>query len=348
MTNLVRYDQAVAALVAAKSVDEVKDIRDKSEAMRAYARQSKNKQLETDAAEIRIRAERRLGEMIAAQKEVVGLAKGGRPHKRDLTGVHKTPVLQVEEVAISLAEMGIDKNLAKQARSLAAVPEDEFENRLEEWRERVTEEGNRVTTDLLKSGDKAQRRAEREAELAQRIVALPNKQYGVILADPEWRFEVYSRETGMDRAADNHYPTSSLDDIKARDVPSISAKDCVLFLWATVPMLPHALEVMSTWGFEYKSHIIWVKDRAGTGYWFRNQHELLLVGTKGNVPAPAPGTQWNSAIDAEVTSHSAKPEEFLRMIEIYFPSLPKIELNRRGAPRPGWDAWGNEVKDEAA
>ena len=81
--------------------------------------------------------------------------------------------------------------------------------------------------------------------------------------------------------------------IAARDVPSIAADDCVLFLWATSPMLPQALEVMKAWGFAYVSGAVWVKDRIGTGYWFRNRHELLLVGTRGNVPAPAMGTQWD-------------------------------------------------------
>jgi ParB/RepB/Spo0J family partition protein len=186
-------------------------------------------------------------------------------------------------------------------------------------------------------------RREKERDLGKKQIALPNKRYGVIVADPEWKFKAWSEETGMDRAADNHYPTSATDMIAARDVQSIAADDCVLFLWATVPMLPDALRVMDAWGFQYKSHCMWSKDRAGTGYWFRNMHELLLVGTRGKVPAPAPGTQWASVIEAEVTGHSAKPEEFLRMIEQYFPTLPKIELNRRGAARLGWDAWGNEA-----
>ena len=90
----------------------------------------------------------------------------------------------------------------------------------------------------------------------------------------------------MDRAADNHYPTSILEAIKVRDVPSISAPDCVLFLWATVPMLPHALTVMAAWDFNYVSHYVWNKDRVGTGYWNRNKHELLLIGTRGEIPAP--------------------------------------------------------------
>jgi N6-adenosine-specific RNA methylase IME4 len=191
---------------------------------------------------------------------------------------------------------------------------------------------------------KRETRNEREATLAQEQRALPDKKYGVILADPEWRFEVYSRDTGMDRAADNHYPTSATDAICARPVGDIAAKDCVLFLWATVPMLPDALKVLDAWGFTYKSHCIWKKDRVGTGYWFRNAHELLLVGTRGDVPAPAMGDQYTSAIDAPVGEHSAKPEIFLAMIEKYFPTLPKIELNRRGPARPGWDAWGNEAQ----
>lgn len=195
---------------------------------------------------------------------------------------------------------------------------------------------------------KAERRAQREAELAAKQQALPAKKYGVILADPEWRFEPYSRETGMDRAADNHYPTSVTDMIAAREVSSIAADDCVLFLWATVPMLRDAWKVMEAWGFEYKSHAVWDKVHIGTGYWFRNRHELLLVGTKGDIPAPAMGDQFASVMTIARKEHSAKPEQFLEMIEQYFPNVPKIELNRRGPPRPGWDAWGNEVMEMAA
>jgi len=194
---------------------------------------------------------------------------------------------------------------------------------------------------------KAERRAQRELDLATKQTALPEKRYGVIVADPEWRYEPYSRETGMDRAADNHYPTNATEVIAARPVQKISADDCVLFIWATVPMLEHAIQVMKTWGFEYKSHAIWDKIHIGTGFWFRNRHELLLVGTKGNIPAPAMGEQFASVMTIARKEHSAKPDQFLEMIEQYFPSLPKIELNRRGPARSGWDAWGNEINEAA-
>ena len=190
---------------------------------------------------------------------------------------------------------------------------------------------------------KKRQRAAREKQLgraqAAGNLALPTKRYGVILADPPWRFQVYSRETGMDRAADNHYPTSTTADIAMLPVSLIAAKDCVLFLWATAPMLPDALVVMAAWGFKYKSHVVWVKGRVGTGYWFRNEHELLLVGTRGDVPAPAMGSQRGSVSVASSRGHSVKPDWQYELIEGYYPTLPKIELNAR-RPRENWDSWG--------
>jgi N6-adenosine-specific RNA methylase IME4 len=58
-----------------------------------------------------------------------------------------------------------------------------------------------------------------------------------------------------------------------------------------------------------------------------------------------PGTQWEPVIEAPIGRHSAKPELFAEMIEQLDPAVPKIELNRRGQARPGWDAWGTEAED---
>ena len=192
------------------------------------------------------------------------------------------------------------------------------------------------------------KRAQRRIEILKGILddnpPLPiGGRYPVVYADPPWRFEVWSRETGLDHAADAHYPTMELDEIKALPVASFASRDYALFLWATAPMLPQALEVMAAWGFLYKSHFIWVKNRAGMGYWLRNRHELLLIGTSGSIPAPPPGQQGKSIIEAPVGAHSAKPPLFAELIESWFPDLPKIELFCRGQPRNGWVAWGNEV-----
>lgn len=148
--SLIRYDAACRALAEAKSVDDVKDIRDRSEAMRAYAKQAKNKQLEVDAAEIRIRAERRLGEMIAAQRDAGDLSKGAQG-----TGSNQHQLRVANgPAAISLAEAGIDKHLADRARKLAAIPEAEFTEIVADWRGRVERENERVSVNLLKSGER--------------------------------------------------------------------------------------------------------------------------------------------------------------------------------------------------
>jgi hypothetical protein len=67
-------------------------------------------------------------------------------------------------------------------------------------------------------------RAAREAALASTILAVPDKQYGVLLADPGWRFAPFSRETGADRAADNHYVTEPATEIATLSVASIAAR----------------------------------------------------------------------------------------------------------------------------
>jgi len=207
----------------------------------------------------------------------------------------------------------------------------------------IAEKAKAGETGAARSHVKKQMRAEKEKKLAVEQISLPTKKYGVIYADPPWRFQPYSAVTGMDRAADNHYPTMDLPAIMALDVPS--ADDAVLFLWATVPMLVEALDVMKAWGFTYKSNFVWVKDRLGTGYWARNRHELLLIGVKGKIPAPAPGEQFGSVIEAPLAAHSAKPFKAREMIEEMFPTLPRLEMFARERFE-GWDCWGNEASGE--
>jgi N6-adenosine-specific RNA methylase IME4 len=196
--------------------------------------------------------------------------------------------------------------------------------------------------------DMKERRLLRELELADatRIASttLGKKLYGVIYADPPWRYDNVPMGD-VARAAEEHYPTMSLDEIKALPIPA--AKDCVLFLWATVPLLPEAIEVMKVWGFTFKSMITWVKDKWGVGYWVRSQCEHLLIGTRGNIPSPAPGDQLPAKIDAPRLGHSEKPDIFAEHIERLFPNVPKLEMFAR-EPRDGWDVWGNEVISEAA
>ena len=269
--------------------------------------------------------------------------------RAELTGVGRASVVRADAVK----EHGIPEVAAavKQGDMAVSMAADIAKLPHDEQRKLIEAADPKVLRAVIKEkradvqAEKKERRVTRERELAGNIVALPEKKYGVIYADPEWKFQVYSDNTGQDRAAGNHYPTSPTDEICARPVADIAAKDCVLFLCATAPMLPDALRVMEAWGFKYKSHLVWRKPHVGTGYWFRNGHELLLVGTRGKIPAPAPGTQFDSIINAPTTEHSEKPDRFYEIIEAYFPNLPKIELNARRR-REGWSAWGNEAPDD--
>ncbi|HEX9768476.1 MAG TPA: MT-A70 family methyltransferase [Kiloniellales bacterium] len=200
--------------------------------------------------------------------------------------------------------------------------------------------------------DKAARRAATErdlaANIAQAALFLGSGPYGVIYADPPWRFEVRSRATGLDRAADNHYPTLTVPGlVEMRErIDQAAAADCALFLWTTVPFAGEAHRLIEAWGFAYKSQVAWIKDKTGTGYWFRNRHEILLLATRGEVPAPAMGEQAESAIEAPVAEHSRKPAVFREIIERYYPTLRKLELFARyeaGHEPEGWDVWGAEA-----
>lgn len=329
--SLALYDAARAALAEARRVDEVKDIRDRMVAMQAYARQAKDGELLALASDIRLHAERKAGQL---------LARMAAQRERDSGRGHRNPGSRA--VIPKLADLGVTPMQSHRWQRVAALDEAAFAARAEAVKRQASASLDGSRADL--AAEKRELRARREAELATRQRALPERRYGVILADPEWSFENWSEETGGSRSAANHYPTSPTAAIAARGVGAIAAPDCVLLLWAIIPMLPDAFAVMAAWGFAYRSHQVWLKDRTGAGYWFRARHELLLLGVRGAPPCPAPGEQPESVIEAKAGRHSEKPEAALAWIETAFPNLPKIELNRRGPPRPGWDAWGLEAE----
>ena len=113
------------------------------------------------------------------------------------------------------------------------------------------------------------------------------KKYSIIYADPPWAYRTYSKK-GQGRSAESHYPTMCIEDIKALPVGELAAKDCALFLWITFPCLCEALEVLTAWGFSYKTvAFVWVKQNrknddlfTGMGYWTRANAEICILATK--------------------------------------------------------------------
>jgi hypothetical protein len=128
----------------------------------------------------------------------------------------------------------------------------------------------------------------------------------------------------------------------------LATEDALLFLWVPEPLLLSAApRIFEAWGFVHRSGPIWDKLTVGMGFYVRQEHEHLLIGTRGRMPTPLPQNRPPSIIRAPRREHSRKPEEAYALIERMYPTLPRIELFARGPARPGWHAWGNEAEPAA-
>lgn len=176
------------------------------------------------------------------------------------------------------------------------------------------------------------------AKISEASKPLPGGQrFPIIYADPATRYV-----SGFgDRSIENHYPTMTIEELCALPVDQLALDSAVLFIWTTIPQLRNTMTIIEAWGFEYVSAWCWDKIDHGTGHWGFNQHEELLIATRGDFPAPIPGTQPRSLYPEKKTDHSVKPDWFAEQIERIWPALPKIELFAR-SPRPGWKVWGNQ------
>ena len=176
------------------------------------------------------------------------------------------------------------------------------------------------------------------------------KKYKIIYADPPWSYKVWS-EKGTGRSASQHYNTMSREDIQKLDVASIADKDCALFLWATYPCLPEALELLKAWGFEYKTvAFTWVKKNKisdtwfwGLGHWTRSNPEICILATRGKPKRISKSI--HSILDDRIRKHSQKPDSTRDRIVQLMGGVERIELFAR-EKTPGWDVWGDEVESD--
>ena len=173
-----------------------------------------------------------------------------------------------------------------------------------------------------------------------------NGKYKVIYSDPAWQFEAWS-DKGKGRSAEKHYGTMPLEDIKKLPVGKLADKNCALFIWAISPMLPHALEVIKYWNFQYKTvAFTWIKKDMtgkifnGLGFWTRANAEFCLLATKGS-PKRA-SNDVSQIVITKKRQHSRKPDEVRELIVKLMGDVPRIELFARHRFE-GWDAWGLEA-----
>lgn len=163
--------------------------------------------------------------------------------------------------------------------------------------------------------------------------------FDVIISDPPWRFTNNS-VAKPGRNAMRHYPCMTDAELCALPIPA--AKDAILLLWTTAPMLVRSLKVMDAWGFKYVSQLVWAKGRIGTGFWARNRHEILLICKRGKFPCPKPALFPDSIIPGVQREHSRKPTWLHEVIEDRLPDARKLEMFAR-SERTGWTCWGNET-----
>lgn len=177
----------------------------------------------------------------------------------------------------------------------------------------------------------------------------PKKKYKIIYADPAWK---YNDKLGTNSAKmggyDKYYKGMEIEDICNLPVDEISAKDCILFLWATMPKLQEAFKVIKAWGFKHKTTAFtWIKLNPkaetifkGVGRWVQGNAELVLLATKGKPKRIS--MSISQIVMAKRGRHSVKPDEVRDRIIQLMGKLPRIELFARKRVT-GWDAWGNEV-----
>ncbi|WP_416194029.1 MT-A70 family methyltransferase [Nitrobacter sp. TKz-YC01] len=379
MAELVKYEEARRLLAEAVAVDEVQAIRSKAEAMRAYARQAKDRDMEIAAAQIRFRAERRLGELIIAQKETVGLNRGRAGAGRPSLGGAETE--QPKDDRPTLEQAGIDRKLSSRAQRMAAIEPERFEALLDRHREEVEAGNNKVSVDLMRTSAEADGRERRRAlqqTLSDETAKLPTgRRFPVLYADPPWH-----RKQGVTgRSYENHYPTMTWDEICALPIRDLLLPDAWVFLWIprahmfalhAVDMefatddgvvitrkvqLPLAWAVARAWGCDsYSTAFVWTKtdeehpEDQGGGVITFDQDEILLLFKRGRgLPKPDTKEKFgsNHRERSKPLGHSRKPEFYREMIATMCGGLPVMELFARVDAEhplpPKWEGWGNQT-----
>lgn len=303
MTELVRYEAARHALAEAHRVDEVKSIRDKAVAMQEYARQAKDRDLIAHATEIRLRAERRAGELLREMAEAQ-TRHAGKASKGSRVA---TPTAQP-----TLAAIGVSKTQSSRWQRLADLPERQFEE--------LADRAGRKAVAVL-DGSSKRTRQEMRADDENRVRKLrptPGK-FRTLVIDPPWDYDWLS----IAGRATPGYATMTHDELLALPVEQWAEDDCHLYLWTTNNFVGRAVELMARWGFQHKTMLTWVKPRWGLGSYFRNSTEQVLFGVRGELRTRSDsiGTHF----EAPVGQHSEKPEKFYEIVRAAsFPSYGEV------------------------
>jgi N6-adenosine-specific RNA methylase IME4 len=173
-------------------------------------------------------------------------------------------------------------------------------------------------------------------------------QFGTILIDPPWRFTNRTGKVAPEHRRLKRYRTMSLIEISSLRVKELALPKCHLYLWCPNALLSEGMAIMKSWGFTYKTNIVWYKvrkdggpDGRGVGFYFRNVTELVLFGIRGKQRTLAPARRQVNIIVSRKREHSRKPDELYQIIQQCSPG-PYLELFARHK-MDGWTQWGDEL-----
>jgi N6-adenosine-specific RNA methylase IME4 len=164
------------------------------------------------------------------------------------------------------------------------------------------------------------------------------KKFGTIYADPPWMYVDDKLQP-----PGHHYRGMTIPEICNLPIRELAADNAHLHLWAVDGTLEDSFKVIRAWGFEFQSSFIWTRDQIGTGNLWRGSHDVMLSGRRGNAKR-FNDKGLRSWINTDWLSHSEKPEEVRRLIEIASPP-PYLELFGRKSGIKGWTVWGNEIAE---
>ena len=318
MTQLVRFEAARRALAEARTIDEVKDVRDKAEALRLYMKQAgQGLEMQNGVAEIKLRAERRAGELLG---ETV---RPGNPQFRHGDGIGRIPE-------------GISEGQSRRWQTEASVPEADFERHVAE----VKDSGGELTSVGLLRLAKEKRREEARSDDGERVSEVSSlediRPHSTIVLDPPWDWGDEGDVSQFGRARPR-YATMPLTDIAALPIERLSEPNAHIYLWITNRSLPKGFALLDRWGFRYITMLTWCKPSIGMGNYFRGSTEQILFGVRGSLALQRHdvGTWFQAPRGNE---HSAKPDTLYELVERCSPG-PWLELFARHE-RQGWTVWG--------
>ena len=324
MNELITLDNLSRAkeLIEIANVSQLKEIIARSEALKIYAAQAKKGlEIQNQVAEIKLRAEKRIGEMLKETPK----HEGGRPSEnrlQDVTGFQ------------TLKDLGIEKIQSHRWQTIASLPDDQFEQYVSDVKKSNEE---LTTTGILRLA----RQVKSDKKKENNPVEFPKGKYQVIYADPPWDVKAGPEWGSGNSSRDLEYPTMSIQDISDIPVKEFADENAHLYLWTINKYIPETYEIVKAWGFTPSCLLTWCKPPHGIGLGgtFIQTTEYLLFSRRGNLPA-------NKRIDTSWFQyprgkHSEKPEEFRKLIEEVSPGN-RLELFSRKVS-PNWDVWGNEV-----